>query len=113
MGLIVGRRRAPSTSQFSCSGCAIHMHQRRLTSSSVLALPSVFSRAVRILVGLCLFTALSGCIVTGYEKPDLALEIPDKYKAGHGDKAPPELDWWRGFRSRELTAYVEHAQTAN
>ena len=26
---------------------------------------------------------------------------------------PPALDWWRGFRSRELTALIEEAQTAN
>src|SRR5215470_10378491 len=89
------------------------MHQRRPTSSSVLARTSVFSRAARFIVCLCLFPALGSCIVTGYEKPDLALEIPDQYKAGHGDKAPPELDWWRGFRSRELTSYMENAQTAN
>jgi len=71
------------------------------------------SRTVRIIAGLCVLPTLSGCIVTGYEKPDLNLEIPDQYRAGHGDKAPPELDWWRGFHSRELTDYVEQAQTAN
>jgi NodT family efflux transporter outer membrane factor (OMF) lipoprotein len=27
--------------------------------------------------------------------------------------APPTLDWWRGFRSRELTVLMEEAQTAN
>jgi NodT family efflux transporter outer membrane factor (OMF) lipoprotein len=57
---------------------------------------------------------LTGCI-TGYEKPDPALEIPDKYRyAGkHPESALPSLDWWRGFNSRELTALVEAAQTAN
>jgi len=27
--------------------------------------------------------------------------------------APPTLDWWRGFRSRELTTLMEEAQTVN
>ena len=27
--------------------------------------------------------------------------------------APPKLDWWRGFRSKELTDLIEEAQTAN
>ena len=27
--------------------------------------------------------------------------------------APPALDWWRGFRSRELTNLIEEAQAAN
>ena len=30
---------------------------------------------------------------------------------GMGVSAPPALDWWRGFRSRELTRLVEEAQT--
>ena len=101
----VARRRPRN----SAAGVPSNMHQRRLTSAHT----SVFSRAARFIACLCLIPALSSCIVTGYEKPDLALEVPDRYKAGHGDKAPPELDWWRGFRSRELTTYMENAQTAN
>jgi outer membrane protein TolC len=27
--------------------------------------------------------------------------------------APPALDWWRGFRSRELTNLIEEAQAEN
>ena len=27
--------------------------------------------------------------------------------------APPSLDWWRGFRSAELTQLMEEAQTVN
>ena len=27
--------------------------------------------------------------------------------------APPTLDWWRGFRSSELTQLMEEAQTVN
>jgi NodT family efflux transporter outer membrane factor (OMF) lipoprotein len=87
------------------------MHQRRLKRSALLRV-RWFSRAVRVL-GCILIPSLTGCILTGYDKPDLALEIPDNYRAAHGDTAPPELDWWRGFHSRELTEYIEQAQTAN
>ena len=57
---------------------------------------------------------LAGCI-TGYEKPDTALEVPDKYRYAHGqpDAAVPALDWWRGFNSKELTALIEAAQVGN
>src|SRR5207249_7653242 len=46
---------------------------------------------------------------------DPALDIPDRYKAARlTDKdAPPTLDWWRGFRSKELTDLMEEAQTVN
>lgn len=45
--------------------------------------------------------------------PDPALDVPAQYKyAGKGD-APPSLDWWRGFRSTELTQLMEEAQTVN
>jgi len=58
---------------------------------------------------------LSGCIIVGYEKPDLNIDVPDSYAAAR--KGPeqdlPALDWWRGFRSSELTILMEEAQTAN
>jgi multidrug efflux system outer membrane protein len=63
-------------------------------------------------LGLCLVQMLSGCIL-GTERPDLAPDIPPKYGAGNGESAPPALDWWRGFRSRELTNMIEEAQAAN
>src|SRR4051794_41096258 len=64
-------------------------------------------------IGLCLLAPLAGCV--GYEKPDLALEVPEKYRNAprNADAALPALDWWRGFRSKELTALVEAAQTQN
>jgi NodT family efflux transporter outer membrane factor (OMF) lipoprotein len=55
--------------------------------------------------------ALSGCITT--ERPDLAVDIPPAYRTAHGSAGRPALDWWRGFRSAELTKLVEEAQTAN
>jgi outer membrane protein TolC len=72
-------------------------------------------RSRRALPLVALFgLALTGCI-TGYEKPDPALEIPEKYRYANNqpDKAVPSLDWWRSFNSKELTAMVEAAQTAN
>jgi NodT family efflux transporter outer membrane factor (OMF) lipoprotein len=56
---------------------------------------------------------LAGCLLT--ERPELALEIPDAYKAAPGApaSAPPTLDWWRGFRSKELTDLIQEAQTSN
>lgn len=57
---------------------------------------------------------LSGCIVTA-DLPDPALDVPAAYKSatGSADAMPPTLDWWRGFRSKELTVLMEEAQTVN
>jgi outer membrane protein, multidrug efflux system len=58
---------------------------------------------------------LSGCIL-GPENPDLNLDVPARYGAGpklDPKAALPVLDWWRGFRSRELTALMEQAQLYN
>ncbi len=57
----------------------------------------------------------AGCILTK-DLPDPALDIPQGYKAARltrSSDAPPTLDWWRGFRSRELTSLMEEAQTVN
>src|SRR5262249_3320891 len=77
------------------------------------ATSSRFRRIVAVAVGLCLAPMLAGCLIT--ERPELALEIPDTYKAAPGTpaSAPPKLDWWRGFRSKELTDLIEEAQTSN
>jgi outer membrane protein, multidrug efflux system len=63
---------------------------------------------------ICLVHVLSGCIL-GSEKPELAIEIPSAYRnAGAKPYAAlPTYQWWRGFRSRELTALIEEAQQAN
>ena len=64
--------------------------------------------------GLSLVQMLSGCIFSS-ERPDLVLDVPPAYRAARGnvEAARPALDWWRGFRSRELTNLIEEAQTAN
>jgi len=56
----------------------------------------------------------AGCILTK-DLPDPALDIPEGYKAARLTRAdaPPTLDWWRGFRSPELTTLMQEAQTVN
>ena len=73
------------------------------------------ARLARSLAVLALVASSAGCILTK-DIPDPALEIPDGYKAARlstAKDAPPTLDWWRGFRSRELTGLMEEAQTVN
>ncbi len=60
---------------------------------------------------------LGGCLLTG-DNPEPGLQIPAFYAGGPktqklAEAALPELDWWRGFRSRELTLIIEQAQLAN
>src|SRR6185312_16897692 len=63
---------------------------------------------------IALAAIVSGCMLTK-DLPDPALDIPAKYTAaqGSGQEQLPKLDWWRGFRSRELTSLMEEAQTVN
>ena len=72
-------------------------------------------RIASALTALVLGPGLSGCIL-GSEKPELGLEVPTTYREGghHApDAAVPALDWWRGFRSSELTTLMEAAQIYN
>ena len=71
-------------------------------------------RAVRWLAALCVAASSVGCVLT-QDVPDPALDVPNAYKAArqNDSDAPPALDWWRGFRSRELTDLMEEAQTVN
>jgi multidrug efflux system outer membrane protein len=69
----------------------------------------------RALAALTAVAASSGCILTT-EMPDPALDVPKGYREARStsaDAATPALDWWRGFRSSELTALMEEAQTVN
>jgi NodT family efflux transporter outer membrane factor (OMF) lipoprotein len=56
---------------------------------------------------------LSGCITA--EQPDLALTIPAAYRDADTSSraALPKADWWRGFRSAELSRLVEAAEFGN
>lgn len=73
-------------------------------------------RSIAPMLSLVLLApALCGCIL-GSERPALDLQIPGKYREASSaapDAAVPSLDWWRGFRSSELTSLMEAAQTAN
>jgi len=73
------------------------------------------NRAASALAALLLSPALSGCIL-GSERPELNLEVPASYREAtrrSPDAAVPALDWWRGFRSPELTSLMEQAQIFN
>jgi outer membrane protein, multidrug efflux system len=72
-----------------------------------------FRRIFAAAVGLCLAPMLAGCLAT--ERPELALEIPGAYKEAPRapTSAPPKLDWWRDFRSKELTDLIQEAYTSN
>jgi multidrug efflux system outer membrane protein len=72
-------------------------------------------RIASALAALLLGPGLSGCIL-GSERPEIGLDMPANYReAGHStpDAAIPALDWWRGFRSSELTSLMEAAQVYN
>ena len=72
-------------------------------------------RIAPALAALVLAPALSGCIL-GSERPELNLEVPAAYHEASKrapDAAIPALDWWRGFRSKELTSLMEDAQIFN
>ena len=76
------------------------------------------ARAIpRIGALLSVLGTTSGCILQA-DLPDPALDIPATYReagpaARQAADAPPALDWWQGFRSRELTALMEEAQRVN
>ena len=60
---------------------------------------------------------LGGCLLAG-DKPEPGIDIPQAYDGGPrnpaaAEAAVPPLDWWRRFRSRELTDIVEEARAAN
>ena len=71
-------------------------------------------RAARWFAALCIVASSAGCVLT-QDIPDPALDIPGGYKAARliDPDAPPTLDWWRGFRSPELTDLMEEAQRVN
>jgi NodT family efflux transporter outer membrane factor (OMF) lipoprotein len=77
------------------------------------AIPGV-DRVAKWLAVFGIVAGSAGCVLT-QDVPDPALDIPDGYKAARltNRDAPPTLDWWRGFRSRELTELMEEAQKVN
>ena len=70
-----------------------------------------------MLQSLCVTVPLGGCLLTG-DKPEPGLDIPASYISGPrnpkaAEAAMPPLDWWRSFRSRELTELIEEARVSN
>lgn len=63
---------------------------------------------------LAVVLVLAGCVPNA-EPLDTSLDIPNAYRAAaaKADAALPQIDWWHGFRSRELTSLIEEAQTVN
>jgi multidrug efflux system outer membrane protein len=61
------------------------------------------------------FLSLAACMPNA-DRIDSSLDVPESYRAApraSPDAALPALDWWRGFRSTELTALIEEAQSVN
>jgi NodT family efflux transporter outer membrane factor (OMF) lipoprotein len=70
-----------------------------------------------MLQAACLAVPLGGCWING-TPPEPGLDIPAGYSAGPktpsvAHAATPPLDWWRGFRSPELTGIIDNANAAN
>ncbi len=92
--------------------------RNRITGTAaddLLAANPYLDRAARWLATVCVVASSAGCILTR-DLPDPALDVPQGYKAARltsPDAATPTLDWWHGFRSRELTTLMEEAQTVN
>lgn len=70
-----------------------------------------------MLTACCAAMPLGGCLLSG-DLPEPNLVIPAAYDNGPknavtAQAALPSLDWWRKFRSRELTAIIEEARENN
>src|SRR6185295_6960107 len=70
-----------------------------------------------MLQSICVTLPLGGCLLAG-DKPEPGLSIPPAYSAGPrnpaaAEAAIPPLDWWRSFRSRELTELIDEARSSN
>jgi len=73
------------------------------------------ARAMRTCALLTAVLMLPGCILK-QDLPDPAFDIPAAYQKDTSklkQDAPPSLDWWRGFRSQELTVLMEETQRVN
>jgi outer membrane protein, multidrug efflux system len=88
--------------------------RRYRRDTRVCGVPRPFVVRVGRVAGTCgLLLVLAGCLET--ERPSLSLDIPEHYRETHGaaEAAVPQIDWWRSFRSPELTSLMEQATTAN
>jgi len=71
------------------------------------------ARKLPFMLATALLPTLGGCL--NKELSDPALDIPATYRAARGKPyaALPKVDWWRSFRSGELTKLMEEAQVGN
>jgi NodT family efflux transporter outer membrane factor (OMF) lipoprotein len=81
----------------------------RTTSQAQTVVTMIFT------IGLML--PLGGCLLSG-DKPEPGIDIPPAYDGGPrnevtAEAAVPPLDWWRLFRSGELTDIIEAARAGN
>jgi NodT family efflux transporter outer membrane factor (OMF) lipoprotein len=76
--------------------------------------PAKARRFARALVALWAPLVAGGCMLAA-DRPDPMLDVPSRYLAAAATARdrPPSLDWWREFRSGELTALMEEAQRVN
>jgi multidrug efflux system outer membrane protein len=76
------------------------------------------ARLLVVMLQTCaLMLPVGGCLLSG-DLPEPGLVVPASYDGGPkspiaAQAALPSLDWWRKFRSRELTAVIEEARVAN
>lgn len=68
-----------------------------------------------MMLSISLTPALGGCMLTAQHPPLWNFDLPPAYRhaRGNAEAAVPQLDWWRGFRSKQLTTLIEEAQASN
>ena len=89
------------------------MQQRAQTPSARAGWQSRPRSFATLVAGFGLLQGLGACMLN--DRLDPALEVPKNYRAPHlaSQAAVPPLEWWRGFRSVELTDLMEQALAAN
>src|SRR5258708_9680055 len=89
------------------------MQQRAQTPSARAGRQSGARSFATLAVGFGLLQGLGACVLS--DRFDPAVEVPKNYRAPHlrSEAALPPLEWWRGFRSAELTDGMEQASAAN
>ena len=94
--------------------CRASADTRAVAGTQESRAPAILRRFARWMAAIGLAASSAGCLLT-QDIPDPALDMPRRYKAASGADmaAPPTLDWWRGFGSRELTQLMEEAQSVN
>ena len=102
--------------------CRIEAFERGCLMTRRCALSQIPERAVggrlasRLALPCCCSARRCPAASSAAERPELNLEVPAAYREAPQrapDAAVPALDWWRGFRSSELTTLMEAAQIYN